>query len=132
MRNKVLKRLAILVFTIFLLNTAGSFFGWYELLPWYDIVMHFLGGLWLSLVAIWILYKYMEVRKDAIFSTLLFVLIGAILWEVLEYAIQAIANTPGLLATMPDSISDVVFGLLGGLLGGLYTLKKIRQHDKTD
>jgi uncharacterized membrane protein YjdF len=132
MRNEVLKRLAILVFIVFLLNTAGSFFGWYELLPWYDMVMHFLGGLWLSLVAVWVLYKYMEVRKDAIFSILLFVLVGAILWEVLEYAVQAIANTPGLLATMPDSISDVILGLIGGLFGGLYTLKKIRQNDKTN
>lgn len=129
MRNHVLKRLALLVFVVFLLNTAASFFGWYELLPWYDNMMHFLGGFWLSLVAIWVLYKHVEFRKDAIFSVILFVLVGALLWEVLEYTVQGIAGTPGLLATIPDSISDVIFGLIGGLFGGLYTLRKIRNHE---
>jgi len=129
MKNKILKRIAFLVFGIFILNTAASFFGWYELLPWYDNMMHFLGGAWLALVAVWGLYSYLKKRDDALVSVLLFVLVGALLWEVLEYVAQSIAGTPGLFATVPDSISDIVFGLVGGLVAGIYTLKKIKNHE---
>lgn len=129
MKNHILQRLSFLVFGIFLLNTAASFFSWYTLLPWYDNMMHFLGGFWLALVASWILYSYLQHRKDALLSVILFVLVGALLWEVLEYVVQSIAGTPGLFATVPDSVSDVVFGLFGGFLGGLYILKKIRNRE---
>lgn len=127
MRGTLFRKLSIFVFIVFLLNSAGSFFSWYTLLPWYDNMMHFLGGVWLSLVAVWILYPRVEQKRVGIISVLLFVFVGALLWEGLEYFVQAITKAPDSLATPLDSISDVIFGLLGGLLAGLYTSKKIQK-----
>ncbi len=127
MKTKLLQKLSLFVFSIFLLNSAGSFFSWYTLLPWYDNMMHFLGGVWLALVAVWLLYSRIQEKRAGIISVLLFVLVGALLWEGLEYFVQAITKAPGSLATPVDSVSDIVFGLLGGLLAGLHTIKRIRK-----
>ncbi len=127
MKTKLLQKLSLFVFSIFLLNSAGSFFSWYTLLPWYDNMMHFLGGVWLALVAVWLLYSRIQEKRAGIISVLLFVLVGALLWEGLEYFVQAVTKAPGSLATPVDSVSDIVFGLLGGLLAGLHTIKRIRK-----
>lgn len=127
MRYIILKRLSILVFLVFILNTAGSFFGWYSLLPWYDNLMHFLGGAWLSLVATWFFYHKIQRGSINLGIVLLFVLVGALMWEFLEYFIQYMTQAPNALATMPDSISDVIFGLLGGLVLGYQTIGFIRR-----
>jgi thiol:disulfide interchange protein len=126
MKTKLLRKLSLFVFAVFLLNSAGSFFSWYTLLPWYDNMMHFLGGVWLALVAIWLFYSHIEQKRAGIISVLLFVFVGVFLWEGLEYFVQAITNAPGSLATPKDSVSDMVFGLLGGFLAGLHTIKRIR------
>lgn len=133
MRNQIFKRLALLVFAIFVLNSAGSFFGWYQLMGWYDNFMHFLGGLWLSLVFFWIFFGYIQKQYtkskqiQVYFLTLCFVFVAAVFWEFLEYGVQMVAKLPGLFATFSDSISDVVFGLLGGTLGYFYTRKQINR-----
>ncbi len=127
MRYLVLKYLSIFVFIIFLLNLAGSFFDWYVLLAWYDNMMHFLGGAWLSLVACWLLFPRIKKNTTHIVAVLLFVLVGALLWEVLEYVVQYITKSPGSLATPLDSISDVLFGLLGGYVFGSYTIRYIKK-----
>lgn len=119
-----------MVFIIFILNTAGSFFGWYSLLPWYDNMMHFLGGGWLSLVAAFLLFNSIKKHNNGtLFSIIFFVLIGAVLWEFLEYFVQYITKAPGALANIPDSISDVVFGVLGGFVFGYNIIKGIKKHD---
>lgn len=127
MKKKLFKRLSLFVFFVFLLNTAGSFFSWYTLLPWYDNMMHFLGGAWLGLVFCWMFVHRIEEHKTGIIQLLIFVLVGALLWEVLEYVVQYITQSPGALASPLDSVSDVVFGLLGGWVLGSYTIRSIRK-----
>jgi len=127
MRNHLFHRLALLVVLIFLLNLAGSYFAWYNLLPWYDNLMHFLGGMWLSLLVLWFFFPRVQNLSVGIGIVLVFVLLGALLWEALEYSIQTLLYTPGLLATKMDSVSDVLFGIFGGLIAGLHFIKRIRK-----
>lgn len=128
MRQILLKRLSFFVFFIFLLNTAASFFSWYTLLPWYDNMMHFLGGAWLALVFCFLFISKIEQKKATLISLLLFVFIGALLWEFLEYGIEHIADVKGLLANPKDSVSDVIFGILGGFLLGYKTIRSITKQ----
>lgn len=128
MRDKLLQQLALIVFAVFILNTAGSFFGWYTLLPWYDKLMHFLGGVWLGFVSVWVLYRLVRQGAFPVVLFLVCILLGTILWEVLEYFVQHITRAPGALANMPDSISDVIFGMLGGFVALLFIRRKLKNH----
>jgi hypothetical protein len=128
MRYIVFRRLSIFVFTIFLLNLAGSFFDWYVLLPWYDNLMHFLGGAWLGLLVSWIFFHKIGRGVVKIVTVMLFVLLGTLLWESLEYIVQFVTKSPGSLATPLDSISDIIFGLLGGLISGYRTIQFIKKQ----
>lgn len=128
MRHILLKHLSIFVFVIFIVNLAATFFGWYSIFSWFDNMMHFFGGAWLALVACWLWYTKYTRGILHIGSVLIFVFVGAFLWEILEYVVQYIAQSPGSLATIPDSISDIVFGLLGGLLLGSRTIQTIKKQ----
>lgn len=128
MRRDILKQLSFFVFFIFILNTLATFFGWYTIFSWFDNMMHFLGGAWLALVATWLWYEKHRRGGRGIISILVFVFIGAFLWEVLEYLIQFLAQSPDSLATLPDSVSDIIFGLLGGLLAGYRKIKTIKRQ----
>lgn len=44
----------------------------YWQLPWFDVLMHFLGGLLVSLFGIWTLMKYSDVYKNMHKGLLLF------------------------------------------------------------
>lgn len=90
------------------------------------MLMHFLGGAWLALVFSWIFFSYFKQNRWGLGTLLLFVFVGTIAWELLEYLVQYVAQSPGSLATLPDSVSDVVCGLVGGFVSGIYTLKTIR------
>lgn len=127
MRDRLLKQLAFIVFGVFILNTAGSFFSWYTLLPWYDKFMHFLGGMWLALVSVWVLYRLVRNGGFPMVTFLLFIFIGTLLWEFLEYFVQYVTRAPGALANIPDSIFDIIFGMLGGYATLLVIRKKLTQ-----
>ncbi len=128
MRQDILKQLSFFVFFIFVLNSLATFFGWYTIFPWFDNMMHFFGGTWLALVAVWFWYTKYKRGILGIISVVIFVFVGAFLWEILEYLVQFITQSPNSLATPMDSISDVVFGLSGGLLMGYQKIKTIKKQ----
>lgn len=134
-KTKILKKLAFLVVAVFLLNSAGSLFGWYELLPWYDDFMHFLGGAWLGLVSVWFFFSFVKKTNQqkrnyiSLLTLLFFVFLGTLFWEALEYGMQSLWNNPGLLAQKDDSIRDVLWGLLGGSISITNIFYKIRKND---
>lgn len=78
---------------------------------WYDIMLHFLGGLWVGLFLVWILRR---VEKNA---SLIFVVVGVlcigIAWELFEIVIGSPRETRYYLDTIIDLIMDVVGALLG-------------------
>ena len=121
-RKKLLKRATFLVFTIFILNYLANYFYWYSSIPYFDMIMHFLGGFWLVLIYVYLFYP----KVPSIFTIVgivLWVLLIGILWEVFElYFVNYVAENP---FNLPDTISDLFFDLLGGFLAFLYYLKRI-------
>ena len=132
-KNLLIISTLLLIFIGFL-NFLGSKVGWYSLLPWFDIVMHFLGGVWVALLTTAFFYKrlcriaaqrqYLNAGRFIILATLLV----ALLWEGWEFGIQGIAKVHGLFATPADSVSDIIFGLLGAMLVVLLVRKQIKKH----
>lgn len=121
-RIKLFNRQALLVVGIALINYAAIKFHWYSSLWWFDMPMHFLGGVWVGLLFIWYLVRR-DFSIDAIGRVLLGVFIVGMAWEVLELVLneQFIRDAYDL----RDTISDLFFDMSGAFAAILYTMLRI-------
>ena len=108
-RKIIFKYLSFLIFCILVLNLVAIKFYWYFTIRWFDMPMHFLGGLWLSSAIIWF-FRKLDLSLKSIFYTLAGVLLIGILWEVYEILINNnFAQNP---FDLPDTLSDLFFYLI--------------------
>ena len=133
MKYKFFKNFAISLFFVFVLNSLASFFYWYSSIKQFDMLMHFLGGFTAALFSFWFLYgKFVlwieEGKKWRVFRVIvLMVLVIALLWEAMEFSVQGFFGVT-VLADIPDSISDVLIGLLGSIVGAQYIFGKYKRE----
>lgn len=115
------------------LHQVGSTFYLYWDIEWFDIMMHFLGGLSIGFLFVWVWYgsdmlgrRTMPARYAAILSTIAFVLLVSVAWEIFEYVFD-IANPSGgnySVDTFEDFVADTLGGLIAGMLG---TIKRLHE-----
>ncbi|MCE9585510.1 hypothetical protein K8Q94_02735 [Candidatus Nomurabacteria bacterium] len=121
-RKKLLIRITSLIFFIFILNFLANKLYWYSSIWYFDMIMHFLGGFWLSLALIWV-FKVKEISLKIVTRLLLGVLLIGVGWEVFEVLVN------NLLAQNPfyalDTFSDICFDLAGGSTAILYVIKRV-------
>jgi hypothetical protein len=105
--------LIFLLYFILLAYVIGSFKSWFLTVWWFDIPMHFLGGVWLALLFLLYFKKffvnfdlYKNWRKFFIISG--FVVFIGIGWEIFEFLI-------GAQMTLSDTLGDLFFDFFGGL-----------------
>ncbi len=105
--------------------------GFYQGKVWIDIPLHIIGGYMLGLIWIWIL-DFRTLRKKIVpdFFIISVTFIGWVLlfsyfWEYFEFLVRE--YSPELASTwklyppnLSDSLSDLAFGLLGGLIALVY------------
>jgi len=120
-RKKLLKFLELLVLFIFIVNLLANKFYWYYSVWYFDVIMHFLGGFWLGLVALY-LWGVRDIRL--IFKMLFFVFFLGLGWEVFEYLFNN--YIAGNSFNVLDTASDIFFDLLGGLCAILYLLVPLK------
>ncbi len=118
-----------LVFSIVaFLNFVGVQDHFYVMYKWYDIPMHILGGLSVSL---FFLSYYGYFHKDIsipdynkkIFCRLLLVLLCVtISWEIFELAIHSTFLSEGAKYWF-DTIKDIIDGFIGGMIGYFFFIK---------
>lgn len=132
------KRLAIsslmLILALFGLHLAASAFYWYVSIPWYDMMMHTLGGVFLAVFTAAFFYKHSRElnRYETVVTLLLAVLVVGGMWEYFEYAVQYILKGSIILAKFPDSVSDIVCDMVGGILGTLFVLQQKKRYNGTN
>jgi hypothetical protein len=102
----------ILGMGILFVNIASHTFGWYGLYSDFDRVMHFLGGAFVFCFLLLFLRPRLKRSYPTIAYIGLVLIIGA-LWEVYEYLVQHYIGV--ILATVSDSIDDLVFDVLGAI-----------------
>lgn len=127
-RKKLAKILISLILFLLLIQILATKFFWYYSMWYFDMPMHFLGGLWSGLFLIWLLsYKDLsnEPKVKLIFKILFGVLLIGIGWEVFEFSANNFFARDLFVANPLDSISDIFFDLSGGVVAILYYLKKI-------
>jgi hypothetical protein len=126
------KDFALMIFTVFVINSLASYFHWYESFHNFDKFVHFLGGVTVSFLSSWFFYKKYTAhtvrgQKKALilFNSFIFVLI-ALLWEGMEFGVQNFFSLGHLLATPIDSLGDVLVGLLGSFVGLYHFFQKLK------
>ena len=85
-----------------------------------DIPMHFLGGLFVGLLVLWILQQFSNqsfTKKQTFLAVLVGILIVSIGWEIFEYTVGVFA----LEEFFPDTLYDLVMGTLGAVTAYVYT-----------
>lgn len=130
MQKKLFIYSAYIIVVVFLLNKAANFFYWYVSIPWFDMLMHALGGLF---VAVWgsaLLFPLLKGQRALLWLIVVtaFVLIVGFLWEVFEFSVQGLVHIETI-ANIPDSLSDMVFDMIGGILGTGFVLSHLRRYN---
>lgn len=106
---------------MFIINKLAWKFYWYSSIWWFDIPMHFLGGVWLGLFFLY-LFSRLNFVKSRILLTIFGVLVVGILWEFFETHLNEISKDE---FNILDTVSDVLFDLAGGLCAIFYFLKRV-------
>ncbi len=107
----------ILVLVIAIANNLANAFFLYWRFYWFDNVMHFLGGLWVGLMALWIYYFSGYIKSNRYDKPFLFlmsfiaVLSVGIGWEIFEVLIDVNFSSGYVSDTALDLIMDIVGGL---------------------
>ncbi|MFA6397383.1 MAG: hypothetical protein WDK96_00865 [Candidatus Paceibacterota bacterium] len=124
-KKSLIKKICVLIFFIFFVNLLAMKFYWYFSIWWFDMFVHLLGGLFISLLIFWIYYysgliknKKNYNKKFIILLSALGVLVIGIFWEIFEFNISVfITHTPQVIL---DIASDLFFGVCGSFVGSLY------------
>lgn len=108
-------------FFIFALVGVGSFLsrylGWYNSYWFADVILHTLSGVGFGLVWLGLIRTEQSVFIR-ILGTVSFAALGSTLWEFWEYAGWRItpSQTRFYIPELGDTLSDVICGIIGGLL----------------
>ncbi len=117
--------MTVLIWGILVLNFLAFKFYWYWIYPWFDMPMHFLGGLWLGGMIVWMKW----VRWDGEVSRLkqfVWVILGAmaigLAWEVFEFSLDTFIIFR--VNDVADTLSDLSMDFVGAVVAYLIFLPR--------
>lgn len=119
---------------IVILHISFLIFGLYTILPQLDMLMHFLGGVWATMLFFYLfgnifqneLYSNnTEVIKIIIVAISFAILIG-VLWEFFEF-IATIITSMQLQGNLADTMKDLLMDIIGGAFGGIMGVFHMRK-----
>ncbi|HBB49708.1 TPA: hypothetical protein DEQ22_01125 [Candidatus Nomurabacteria bacterium] len=120
-----LKHLVFLMFFIFIADLLARNFYWYSLIWYFDMIMHFLSGLWVGLFFFYVLSVKSPLAPSfkSFLKIILLVLIIGISYEIFEFIMNVISVTP---FDPVDTTSDLFFDMLGAAVSIFYFMKVVR------
>ena len=114
-------------FVFFLSLFLSSAFNLYNVLWWFDIPMHFLGGVSVGYMSVLFLRFWKEEGLLVVRNKIILVLVVvcavsfiAVLWEFWEYFVVNYFNLDWNLG-YKDTLFDLLMGMLGGLSAGVFS-----------
>ncbi|MGF1473343.1 MAG: hypothetical protein ACFB50_16605 [Rubrobacteraceae bacterium] len=106
------------------LNVAGFMWHFFEPIPLYDEIVHFITPFTLVALTAEIIYRaggddvFFNTPRHALITGSVIGLVGAVGWEVIEQILASaganISNRPG------DTVADILLGVAGGALGAWF------------
>lgn len=112
--TRLLHAQALILALVVALYLAGIELSLFWRLAWFDILLHFLGGVWVAVALTWALVRF---GISASFTLVVLGVLGiGIGWEVFEYVLGLPRETNYALDLKIDIAMDVVGGVVGALL----------------
>ncbi len=113
LRKTLVKKLVTSILILACINAPATFFHWYSLIWWFDMPMHFLGGVTVAYISalLWLPARVYVGDVRFSFEVIITALLFGVLWEALELYLSLHFGSPAFMLT--DSISDVFFDLAG-------------------
>lgn len=125
-QKKLFKEVFFTSIIIAVLHYIATIYSFYWSIEWFDILMHFIGGLLMGLIAFWIFFTSEKVNypKDnllVIFFTVIgFALVIGLSWELWEL-FEGFSDVN---IHKKDTILDVVMDTIGAICAFYYGLLK--------
>lgn len=106
-----------LAWGIFFMNLAGGYFSWYSALWWYDMPMHFFGGVMIGTVALVfafsLKFNWFGTPTAPKYGRIMIIILAVIVfWEAMEFGLSTYGGDT---FHMLDSLSDMLLGASGAL-----------------
>jgi hypothetical protein len=125
--SSLLKSLFTVLAVITVLHFLGLYFYWYFYLPWFDVLVHLLGGIFVAETLLYFYlfggYEFGRFSRWQVFGLVLGIgLLLGILWEAYEVAIGA-ADSKGR-GYGADTVKDLMNDLVGATIGFFYVVSK--------
>ncbi len=132
-RDQLLRTIALLVLVIALLHIGATIFYLYWMLWWYDLILHFLGGVFIALLVLWLVSfsGYLGASSSLSLRQLFLIsLVGTlgvgIGWEIFE---RLLGHTWSVEGYWLDTGIDLFLDVSGGVVGWFYFVKKYFFHE---
>ena len=130
-----------IVFDAFVLAAVpfASLFGAYDLIPYWDKILHFLSGFLFAVLGTAVYFAKKPGHAldpadafNAALYTWMFAMMSAVLWEIWEYLVSFSGADPQQVAVtgVGDTMGDIIVCTVGGLLTALSCWKYLRRGGK--
>lgn len=129
--KKVLRTAAFSIWGLFILSFLAIHFNIYYTFPWFDMLMHFLGGMIAALVLYVILarfdLRYYRTAASFFIAIVVMTFLVGLFWEVAEYVVNYYLPT---YAFDPiDTTIDLVADTCGAALSAAFIFIRKRAYD---
>ncbi len=107
------------IFFLWIANTLAMKYSWYIIIPWFDMPMHYLGGIWAGMLSLFFIITYVLPRYPTCSNTQrVLLVIGCVLaigigWEVFEFILGKVTYID--FGDVADTISDLALDTIGGI-----------------
>ncbi len=138
-KGKFLRFIVALIGLIFIFHSVALYYFLYWRIPWLDNLMHFLGGAWLVFAAAWFVFysqKAESIRLPIpvfLLAAVSFAALVGVGWELFEFCVDFLtgggAGAGFNQAGLRDTMGDLFFDLLGGLIAGLVFIVNFKKYE---
>lgn len=119
------------------IHIIGDYFDWYESVPNFDHLTHFLSSAIVSLIGVTTLYilvfHFWKARVPALafgFFTVIFSMAMGVTWEFMEWGFDYLIDTE-LQKSLNDTMWDFVFDTSAGVVMGVFAAVKLKYDERT-
>jgi hypothetical protein len=126
-RKRLFHALFWLITFIFIANALANKFYWYSSIWYFDIVMHFLGGFWVGLFALY-MTRAEKISRPVVLRVMISVIVIGVGWEIFELMVDKVISRNAF--NILDSTADLFFDSAGGAAAVLYYLKNFGRSER--
>ncbi len=130
MYKRTIAAAAIVGISLLIINWVANTLYWYTSIWWFDMLMHTVGGMFVAFIGGAMLLRHLRGRTphELFIILVLFVFVVGLFWEYYEYIVQFYIKTVHL-ADVPDSISDLVCDMVGGVIASIFVIVMQKRYN---